>query len=409
DFAGEPILQIGKNTAHNVTLYAKWIIRENTLTMRRRLMPWDNGKFIDYTFKFTIESEDIVYNKLEIEGKKEWERIATFDNFEDRISGKNELYSLSCSKTPGDKIVIFDFIEIEYHFVLHTNGGILDNWTNTITYIHMFGYDKLSVFLPVRGDDIFVGWYENEELTGEPLTTIAPCSRYGNVELWAKYETLGNFVLQIGKAPMIYPFANFKNEVGAICFAGKNIGLKGYCTQNVKHDEQNSVELDRYYSFYKLAGWSFTKTDMLDWGNDTNFSKTVALVDINTLKQTEERIVLYAVFDFYSTASKSKGEKEGYKQGAIMTNAPFEIPEPDIIDKGNEFGDNVKNGFDWFKDKITSGWKWFADEMQQVFGDTFAWKNFFTKDFWSFKNVKVYIVAAGALFIIWFLAKIFKK
>ena len=73
-----------------------------------------------------------------------------------------------------------------YAVTLHTNGGTI-NSGNVTGYTYGVG-----ATLPTAGDmtytgHTFVGWYDNENLTGSPVTAIGG-TETGNKEYWAKWE-----------------------------------------------------------------------------------------------------------------------------------------------------------------------------------------------------------------------------
>ena len=73
-----------------------------------------------------------------------------------------------------------------YTVTLHANGGTINNG-NVTEYTYGVG-----ATLPTAGDmtytgHTFVGWYDNENLTGSPVTAIGG-TEMGNKEYWAKWE-----------------------------------------------------------------------------------------------------------------------------------------------------------------------------------------------------------------------------
>ena len=73
-----------------------------------------------------------------------------------------------------------------YTVTLHTNGGTINNG-NVTGYTYGVG-----ATLPTAGDmtytgHTFKGWYDNENLTGSPVTAIGGAET-GNKEYWAKWE-----------------------------------------------------------------------------------------------------------------------------------------------------------------------------------------------------------------------------
>ena len=74
-----------------------------------------------------------------------------------------------------------------YAVTLHTNGGTITNGKNVTAYTYGVG-----ATLPTADDmtytgHTFKGWYDNENLTGSPVTAISN-TETGNKEYWAKWE-----------------------------------------------------------------------------------------------------------------------------------------------------------------------------------------------------------------------------
>ena len=96
------------------------------------------------------------------------------------------------SYEPGDSVPA-DVTELTvqwtaptYTVTLHANGGTI-NSGNVTSYTYGVG-----ATLPTAGDmtytgHTFVGWYDNENLTGSPVTAISN-TETGNKEYWAKWE-----------------------------------------------------------------------------------------------------------------------------------------------------------------------------------------------------------------------------
>ena len=73
-----------------------------------------------------------------------------------------------------------------YNVTLNTNGGTV-NYGNITTYTEFYG-----ATLPTnvtRNGYTFEGWYDNAELTGEPVTSIASDAT-GDKEYWAKWPEI---------------------------------------------------------------------------------------------------------------------------------------------------------------------------------------------------------------------------
>ena len=82
-----------------------------------------------------------------------------------------------------DVTVNATFSPIVYTITYHTDGGSLSNTYNTYTIESA----DITLKKPTKAGLTFFGWYDNESLTGEPVTTI-PTGSTGNKEFWAKFR-----------------------------------------------------------------------------------------------------------------------------------------------------------------------------------------------------------------------------
>ena len=79
--------------------------------------------------------------------------------------------------------------EIPYDIVLHTNGGIIKKGREVSRYFAGEVTALPDEFDMTYSGYDFVGWYDNEGLTGTPITEITPTDS-GNKEYWAKWEKI---------------------------------------------------------------------------------------------------------------------------------------------------------------------------------------------------------------------------
>lgn len=112
------------------------------------------------------------------------------------------------------KWVSGDFVEIIYH----VNEGVLPEGAPS-TFDPATGLSALPT--PTRDNYQFVGWYENEWLTGDPVTAIA-AGTTEVVELYAKWEVQGEvifynitYICENGELPADAP-TQFQGGVGVV-------------------------------------------------------------------------------------------------------------------------------------------------------------------------------------------------
>ncbi|MEL7570406.1 MAG: InlB B-repeat-containing protein [Eubacteriaceae bacterium] len=84
----------------------------------------------------------------------------------------------------GDATYTADFVPIDYSISYVLNGGI-NNATNPTIY--NIESSTITLLDPSYYGYTFIGWYDNEELTGTAVTSI-PTGSTGDKKFWAKWE-----------------------------------------------------------------------------------------------------------------------------------------------------------------------------------------------------------------------------
>ena len=169
--------------------------------------------------------------------------------------------------TPRSNKIIIDFTVDDlaiYDVTLNTNGGTVNDG-NITTYTEFYG-----ATLPTnvtRNGYIFEGWYDNAELTGEPVTSIASDAT-GNKEYWAKWESDPNAV----SYNVTYKVVNGAWDEGdkadrTITLTGVNITLGA---ENIPHV---GTKPD---AGYKEGSWDVTPTAGTSITGDVTFTYTYA-------------------------------------------------------------------------------------------------------------------------------------
>lgn len=101
--------------------------------------------------------------------------------------GSNGKFYVPGDSVPADVTALtVQWTAPTYTVTLHANGGTI-NSGNVTGYTYGVG-----ATLPTVGDmtytgHTFKGWYDNEGLTGSPVTAIGG-TEMGNKEYWAKWE-----------------------------------------------------------------------------------------------------------------------------------------------------------------------------------------------------------------------------
>ena len=108
------------------------------------------------------------------------------DNYFMWLDGNGNSYEPGASVPADVTELTVQWTAPTYAVTLNTNGGTI-NSGNVTSYTYGVG-----ATLPTAGDmtytgHTFVGWYDNENLTGSPVTAIGGAET-GNKEYWAKWE-----------------------------------------------------------------------------------------------------------------------------------------------------------------------------------------------------------------------------
>ena len=108
------------------------------------------------------------------------------DNYFMWLDGNGNSYEPGASVPADVTELTVQWTAPTYTVTLHANGGTINNG-NVTSYTYGVG-----ATLPTAGDmtytgHTFVGWYDNENLTGSPVTAIGGAET-GNKEYWAKWE-----------------------------------------------------------------------------------------------------------------------------------------------------------------------------------------------------------------------------
>ncbi|MEG1536626.1 MAG: InlB B-repeat-containing protein, partial [Clostridia bacterium] len=183
DFAGEPILQIGKNTAHNVTLYAKWIGNEYNITyVLAGDSPFSTANLPKkYTYGVGIEmlfapEIDHILNGL-------YSFVGWCTN-----AGMTGDKKTSITATDSGDIALFGYsTKNEFTITYNMNGGEVMPDVDINLFNTFVGVDGKGMLLPaLRQGYGLAGWYESADFAGEPILQIGKNTAH-NVTLYAKW------------------------------------------------------------------------------------------------------------------------------------------------------------------------------------------------------------------------------
>ena len=172
---GNPVTAIGGAETGNKEYWAKWEANTYTVTLNTNGGTINSGNVTGYTYGVGATlptADDMTYTGYTFKG---W-----YDN-----EGLTGFPVTAISDTePGNKEYWATWEANVYTVTLNTNGGTI-NSGNVTEYTYGVG-----ATLPTdvtRTGYTFKGWYDNENLTGSPVTAISN-TETGNKEYWAKWE-----------------------------------------------------------------------------------------------------------------------------------------------------------------------------------------------------------------------------
>ena len=185
DFSGNPVTTISATDTGNKTYYAKWEANTYTVTLNTNDGTINNGNVTEYTYgegATLPTADDMTYTGHTFKG---W-----YDN--EGLSG-SPVTAISDTET-GNKAYWAKWEANAYTVTLNANGGTI-NSGNVTSYTYGVGAK-----LPTAGDmtytgHTFKGWYDNENLTGSPVTAIGG-TETGDKEYWAKW-TINQYTITV--------------------------------------------------------------------------------------------------------------------------------------------------------------------------------------------------------------------
>ncbi len=176
DFTGSPVTGISQGTTDNVKLYAKW---------EKDPAYWNDVNFTTDghgTLSGTTSYTDIFIGTP-------W--FLAIDSVPTPIADAGYEFNVWSPKLPkwynliwADATYMADFVPIDYSISYVLNGGI-NNAGNLTTY--NIESSTITLLDPSYYGYTFLGWYDNEELTGAAVTTI-PTGSTGDKTFYAKWE-----------------------------------------------------------------------------------------------------------------------------------------------------------------------------------------------------------------------------
>lgn len=168
ELTGTPVTEIGTEENTDKAFWAKWSIAEYSVTLNT------NGGILESALEKYTYGEGASLPAVTKDG---YNFVGWFDNAELNGTPVTEI----TAEDFGNKEYWAKWAENEYSVTLNLNGGTLESALEKYTY-----GEGAVLPVPTRTDYTFAGWFDNEELTGTPVTQIA-ADEMGNKEYWAKW------------------------------------------------------------------------------------------------------------------------------------------------------------------------------------------------------------------------------
>ena len=175
NLTGFPVTAIGDTETGNKEYWAKWEANTYTVTLNTNGGTINSGNVTGYTYGVGATlptADDMTYTGYTFKGWYDNEGLTGFP-----------VTAISDTET-GNKEYWAKWEANAYTVTLNANGGTI-NSGNVTGYT--YGVDATLPTDVTRTGYTFKGWYDNENMTGNPVTAISN-TETGNKEYWAKWE-----------------------------------------------------------------------------------------------------------------------------------------------------------------------------------------------------------------------------
>lgn len=173
--AGTPFTEISGDATSPKVFWAKWIPDTYNLTLKANGGTILSGNLTSYTYGEVTPLPADMY------------RLGyTFAGWYDNEACTGDPLFFIEPTEAGDKTLWADWLLFDFSVTLNANGGTI-NSGNLTGYI--FGMGALLPIDVTRAGYTFAGWYDNEALTGDPVTEIAN-NATGDKTFWAKWRAI---------------------------------------------------------------------------------------------------------------------------------------------------------------------------------------------------------------------------
>ncbi len=175
ELTGSPVTSISATETGDKTFYAKWIA--NTNTPYKVIHHFRN---LDTEVEGYNEEEELKTGTTDATVEAEYKQVEGFT--------KNESDSRTVKEgtVAGDGSLVLHlyYARNTYNIVYELNGGTT---ISSLTNKYIYGKEMiLQTKVVTKQGYVFAGWYDNEELTGSPVTSISATST-GDKTFYAKW------------------------------------------------------------------------------------------------------------------------------------------------------------------------------------------------------------------------------
>lgn len=235
DAKGNKVDRIAGGTVGNVTLYAKWRAVEYTVTFE------SNGGDAVNSIIYTVETESF---DLPVCNKSDYE-------FEGWFSGETKIERIEKGSC-GNIALVAKWRAIGFKVSFETNGGskVADKTYN----VEM---TEFELPVPTREYYAFCGWFENSDLSGEPIENFATNK---DVTLYAKWRAIEYTVrFESNGGESVKPCIYTVESQGCVLAATekKHYDFEGWVDKN--GNKYTVITNENPSSFTLYAVWTPTK------------------------------------------------------------------------------------------------------------------------------------------------------
>ena len=179
EYNNAPIAAIEEGSHGDIDLFAKWEIK--TYIIEYNLKGGINSPLnpTTYTALDTVIFHDPVREEYTFGG---WYDFDPSNLSNEELDEKTPITRFEAG-TVGNKALYARWLSEVYTITYVLNGGV-NNYNNPETYTRDM---RITLYSPTKIDHTFIGWYDNPQFLGEPITVI-PSGSEGNKTFYAKFS-----------------------------------------------------------------------------------------------------------------------------------------------------------------------------------------------------------------------------